>query len=76
MKKKGIILLMIMVLMVAAGCSNQVEEAEQEIVWETLPPEEQGIEVTVSDIAREHMATDWEEKYSQRALFMLIPGSS
>ena len=75
MKKRGIILLMMIVLMVAAGCSNQVEEAEQEMVWDTLPPEEQGIEVTMSDSAKEHMVVDWDQKSSQSSLFVLIPGS-
>lgn len=76
MKRIGSVLFLMIVLMVTVSCSNQVEEAEQEIVWDTLPPEEQGIEVTVSDIAREHMEIDWGQKSSQRALFMLIPGSS
>lgn len=76
MKKRGItLLMMMMVLIVVAGCSNQAEETEQEIVWDTLPPDEQGIEVTMSDIAKEHMEVDWDQKSSQSSLFVLIPGS-
>ncbi len=74
-KKLGIILITLVLLTIMAGCSDLQEEAEPEVVWDTLPTEEQGIEVTVSEAAKEQMEADWEEK-SSRSLFMLIPGSS
>ena len=77
MKKKLIaVLIILLVLFITAGCSSPQEEAEPEVVWDTLPVEEQGIDVTVTDSAREHMADDWGQKSSNTALFMLIPGSS
>lgn len=73
-KKLGIILITLILLTITAGCSD-LQEKEPEVVWDTLPTEEQGIEVTVSEAAKEQMEVDWEEK-SSTSLFMLIPGSS
>lgn len=75
MKKLGIILLIVLVVTLA-GCSQQEAAADPEVKWETLAPEEQSIEVTVTDIAKRNMEADWGEKSSNTSLFMLIPGSS
>lgn len=74
-KKLGVILMILFVFAITAGCSSPQEEGP-EVVWDTLSVEEQGIDVTVTDTARDHMADDWEGKSSNTALFMLIPGSS
>jgi len=76
MRKLSVLLIVLFVLTLSVGCSSPQEEAAPEVVWDTLPVEEQGIEVTVTETAREHMANDWEAKSSNTALFMLIPGSS